>query len=99
MTAPSPDKPDKAATEIERGAERMRKTRESPPPSPMSGLGTFGMVGWSIAVPTLGGVFLGLWLDRVAPQAFSWTVALLVVGVTLGAAIAWRWIWRERDPD
>jgi ATP synthase protein I len=99
VTAASPEKPDKAAEEIERGAERMRKTREAPPPSPMSGLGTFGMVGWSVAVPTLGGIFLGLWLDRIAPQAFSWTVALLVAGVILGAAIAWRWVWRERDPD
>ncbi len=99
MTAAPPEKPDKAAAEIERGAERMRKNREVPPPSPMSGLGTFGMVGWSVAVPTLGGIFLGLWLDRVAPQAFSWTVALLVAGVILGAAIAWRWVWRERDPD
>ena len=75
MTAPSQKKRDKAAEEIERGAERMRKTRESPPASPMSGLGTFGMVGWSIAVPTLGGIFLGLWLDRIAPQAFSWTIS------------------------
>ena len=46
-------------------------------------------IGWSITVPTVGGAFLGLWLDRVAPQDFSWTIALLLGGVVLAfSAIA-----------
>ncbi len=94
-----PDKPDKPAEEIERSAERMRKSREAPPPSPMRGLGTFGMIGWSVAVPTVSGIFLGIWLDKVAPQNFSWTISLLFAGVILGAIIAWRWVVQERGPD
>ena len=53
------------------------------------------MIGWSVAVPTVGGIFLGRWLDRVAPQSFSWTIALLLGGVVVGGIIAWRWVDRE----
>ncbi|MBC7185268.1 MAG: ATPase F0F1, partial [Marinobacter sp.] len=50
--------------DIGRRARRLKKARENPGVSPLRGLGAFGMVGWSIAVPTVGGAFLGLWLDR-----------------------------------
>lgn len=80
---------------IGRRAERMKTARDNPGPSPLRGLGAFGMIGWSIAVPTVGGAFLGLWLDRKAPQAFSWTLALILAGVAVGCLIAWEWIDRE----
>lgn len=60
------------------------------------GLGMFGMVGWSIAVPTLAGVLLGLWIDRNWPGPFSWTLALLLAGVTVGCFSAWYWVSEER---
>lgn len=91
------EKPDKTAEDIARRAERMKNTRDHPGSSPLRGLGAFGMIGWSIAVPTVGGAFLGIWLDRVAPQAFSWTIALILGGVVLGAGIAWAWIAKEGD--
>lgn len=81
-------KPDKPAEDIARHAKRMKTTRDHPRPSPLRGFGTFGMIGWSIAVPTVGGAFLGLWLDRIAPQRFSWTIALILGGVVLGIFIA-----------
>ncbi|WP_111731831.1 AtpZ/AtpI family protein [Roseovarius amoyensis] len=87
--------PEKPADKIARQAKRMKSTRDHPGPSPLRGIGTFGMIGWSIAVPTVGGAFLGLWLDRVAPQAFSWTIALILAGVVLGAFIAAVWISKE----
>jgi ATP synthase protein I len=56
----------------------------------------FGMVGWAVAVPTLIGVAVGLWLDRVAPSdELSWTLAMLLAGVALGCANAWYWVSRE----
>ena len=61
------------------------------------GLGMFGLVGWAVAVPTLLGVALGLWLDRVAPVDFSWTLALLLAGVFLGCLNAWWWVRKESD--
>jgi ATP synthase protein I len=68
------------------------------------GLGVFGIVGWSVAVPMLAGVALGLLLDARAPRGFSWTLALLLCGLALGCLNAWYWvsqqareIRRERD--
>jgi len=60
------------------------------------GVRMFGLVGWSVAVPTLIGILLGLWLDRHWPGPFSWTLALLLAGVTLGCLTAWYWISVER---
>lgn len=89
--------PDRRSDEIGRAAERKKTARDNPGPSPLRGIGTFGMIGWSIAVPTVAGAFLGLWLDRVRTDDFSWTIALILGGVAIGALIAWAWIDRERD--
>jgi len=59
------------------------------------GLGMFGLVGWSVAIPALIGVAVGLWIDSRWPSRFSWTLMLLVVGVALGCLNAWRWVCRE----
>jgi ATP synthase protein I len=88
---------DRPARDIGQRAQRKKAARDHPGPSPLRGIGTFGMIGWSVAVPTVGGVALGRWLDRVAPQEFSWTVALLLGGVVVGGVIAWGWIGREGD--
>ncbi len=89
-----------SADDIRRSAERMKRARIAPGASPLRGLGVFGMIGWSIAVPTVLGAFLGLWLNRVAPQDFSWPVALILGGAAIGGLIAWSWISKEGlDPD
>jgi ATP synthase protein I len=59
------------------------------------GLGMMGLIGWSVAVPTLLGAALGLWLDRNHPGARSWTLALLAAGLALGCLNAWRWVAKE----
>ena len=92
-------KGDRSAEDIGRCAERMKTARDNPGPSPLRGIGTFGMIGWSIAVPTVGGAFLGLWLDRIAPQDFSWAIALILGGVVLGSLMAWAWIGKEGDGE
>lgn len=76
----------------------MKHARNAPGASPLRGLGAFGVIGWSIAVPTVGGAFLGLWLNRVAPQDFSWPIALILGGVVIGVFIAWTWVSKE-GPD
>ena len=55
----------------------------------------FGVIGWSVAIPTVGGALLGGWLDRVAPQKFSWTLALILGGLVVGVIVAWDWVARE----
>ncbi|MGO2137076.1 AtpZ/AtpI family protein [Marinobacter sp.] len=91
-------KKDRSADDIRRSAERMKRARGEPGVSPLRGLGAFGIIGWSIAVPTVAGAFLGLWLNKVAPQNFSWPIALILGGVVVGGIIAWGWIERE-GPD
>ena len=88
-------KNDRSAEDIRRSAERLQRSRRSPGASPLRGLGVFGMIGWSIAVPTVGGAFLGLWLNQVAPQKFSWPIALILGGVVVGGIIAWTWVSKE----
>ncbi len=60
-----------------------------------SGLGMMGVVGWSVVVPTLVGAALGIWVDKHHPGRHSWTLALLVIGLTIGCLIAWYWVARE----
>ena len=59
------------------------------------GLGMFGMVGWSVAVPTLLGAVLGVWLDKKYTESFSWTLTCLILGLIAGCLIAWHWISKE----
>lgn len=56
------------------------------------GLGTFGLVGWSVVIPALLGVAVGLWIDRTWPSRFSWTLMLLIGGVMVGCINAWYWV-------
>ena len=88
---------DTASEAIRRRTQRMQKTRDEPQYSPLNGLGVFGVIGWSVAIPTVGGAFLGMWLNRVAPQSFSWPIALILGGVVLGGLVAWSWIDKARD--
>ncbi len=88
-------KKDHTAEHIRLTAERMQRARRAPGASPLRGLGAFGMIGWSIAVPTVGGAFLGLWLNRIAPQNFSWPIALILGGAAVGGMIAWNWVGQE----
>ena len=59
------------------------------------GLGMFGLVGWSIAIPTLIGIAIGIWIDRTWQHKFSCTLMSLFVGVVIGCSIAWYWVKRE----
>jgi ATP synthase protein I len=96
---PATRSPAESADEIGRQAERRARARREGRRAAWFGLGMFGMVGWSIAIPTLAGVALGLWLDEVAPQDFSWTLALLLAGVVVGVMIAWYWVEREAHDE
>ena len=60
------------------------------------GLGMFGLIGWSVALPIVLGVVLGVWIDSRWPSRFSWTLMLLVLGVVLGCLNGWYWVNRQR---
>jgi ATP synthase protein I len=59
------------------------------------GLGMMGLIGWSVAVPTLLGTALGIWLDKHHSGRHSWTLTLLVVGLAIGCLNAWHWVAKE----
>jgi ATP synthase protein I len=58
-------------------------------------LAMIGVLGWTIVIPTLLGVFAGRWLDREFGTRIFWTLGLLTAGLALGCALAWRRIHRE----
>lgn len=58
----------------------------------------FGLVGWAIAVPTVIGIMIGLFIDRRVESRASWTLMLLFIGVVIGCFNAWYWVKRESEP-
>ena len=76
-------------------AARKLRARRDGTPGVWSGLGTMGLIGWSIVVPTLLGAALGIWIDTQHPGTRSWTLALLVAGLVLGCLNAWRWVAQQ----
>lgn len=60
------------------------------------GLGMFGVIGWSVTIPALIGLAVGLWIDANWPGPFSWTLMLLLGGLILGCLSAWYWLSFER---
>ena len=81
--------------EIDEKEKRKLKALHNNKQSVWSGLGMFGMVGWSVAIPSLLGAALGIWLDKKYQQSFSWTLTCLVSGLIAGCAIAWNWVAKE----
>jgi ATP synthase protein I len=81
--------------QIGRKAARKLRARRDPTGAVWPGLGMIGLVGWSVSVPTLLGVALGVWLDRRHPGTHSYTLALLVSGLAMGCVTAWYWISQE----
>jgi len=82
-------------TKIAEKQKRKVQARSEGEQSAWFGLGMFGLVGWSVSVPSLLGVALGLWIDRRWPSQFSWTLMLLILGVSIGCLNAWWWVQRE----
>ena len=88
-------KPSKLSREVGSQEGRKLRARRKGKHSIWSGIGMFGLVGWSVAVPTLLGAALGVWLDGHYPQRFSWTLTLLITGITIGCLNAWFWVDKE----
>ena len=56
-----------------------------------------GIVGWAVAIPTLIGIALGLWIDRTWPSQYSWALMFLIAGVIVGCINAAYWVKRVRS--
>jgi len=96
MTDTDKKKPNEFSQQVgDKARRKLNAQREHK--SVWSGLGMFGLIGWSIVVPTLSGAALGVWLDRHHPQSFSWALSLLILGLLLGCVLAWQWVEKEHE--
>lgn len=87
---------DSLTRQIERKQSRKEKARaERGKRTYWLGLSMFGLVGWSIAIPTVLLTFVGLWLDARTDSSISWTLTGLFTGVIIGSIGVWLWLQRE----
>jgi ATP synthase protein I len=91
---PPDDETDYSRQVAAKAARKLKVLREGPR-GVWFGLGMSGLVGWSVAIPTVAGAVVGLWWDRRHPGAHSWTLALLTAGLVVGCANAWHWIVQQ----
>ena len=83
------------ARQVDAKAARKLKAQRDGRRGVWFGLGMSGLVGWSVAVPTIMGAMIGLWLDRRHPGPLSWTLTLLFAGLVVGCLNAWHWLVRQ----
>lgn len=76
-------------------AERAQEGREDPEPSLGARLGQIGVLGWTVIIPILLGLFLGRWLDRKLDTGIFFSAPLLMIGAAIGFWFAWRWMHRR----
>lgn len=93
---PAPGKKD-FSEQVGIKAARKLKAQRHATRTVWSGLGMMGLVGWSVAIPTLLGAAIGLWLDDRYPGGRSWTLALMAAGLVLGCFNAWHWVAKEEQ--
>lgn len=93
--ADGPGRPD-ARRRLERDVDRLSR-REPSGESFWRSLSVLGTVGWSIALPAAAGAWLGHRLDTHFETGVRFTLMLLVAGVIVGSAVAWRIARQHRD--
>ncbi|MGR9015016.1 MAG: AtpZ/AtpI family protein [Gammaproteobacteria bacterium] len=84
---------------LDQQVKRKVKARKEKSHNVWFGLGMFGLIGWSVTIPTVAGIALGIWMDKQWPGQVSWTLTLMLVGVVFGCINAWRWIGEETRDD
>ena len=88
---------DRFAAEDGKKEARKIKSEQEPDQTVGFGLGMFGIVGWAVAIPTLIGIALGLWIDRTWPSQYSWALMFLIAGVVVGCINAAYWVKKVRS--
>jgi ATP synthase protein I len=83
--------------EVDSKATRKLRAQRNAGGGVWFGLGMMGLVGWSVAVPTLLGAALGIWLDDRYPGKHAWTLALLMAGLVVGCINAWHWVQKQAE--
>ena len=87
--------PDGMADAVRTRQERQIHWLREGQPSMARYVGQIGILGWIIVAPTLLGLFIGRWLDRMFASGIFWSATLLMLGVTIGFWSGWRWMHRQ----
>ena len=85
-----PQNHERLSEAVKRRAERKAKWQREGERSIGQNLAMIGVLGWTIVMPTLAGIFAGRWLDRTFNMGIFWTLGLLVAGLALGCTLAWK---------
>ncbi len=90
-----PDNHEKLSGAVKTRQERRERWQREGERSIGQNLAMIGVLGWTIVLPTLLGLFTGRWLDRQFHMGIFWTLGLLVVGLTIGCMLAWKRMHNE----
>lgn len=85
------------AERIRKKSSRKIRARKEGDKGLWYGVGMFGLVGWSVAIPTLLFLLLGIWIDSTYKSRYSWTLMMLIFGIFLGCVNAWYWVKKESE--
>ncbi len=78
--------------------DRLRwERREQGHRSFWNSLRVLGMVGWPIALGSVGGTLLGRQLDRHYDSGVRFTLMLMTAGVLAGVFVAWKTVTHKDD--
>lgn len=61
-------------------------------------VGVLGMVGWPLAISTVGGAWLGHYVDKKMDTGIQFTLMFLTIGLTLGVLVVWN-VLKETEKE
>lgn len=82
---------------IARKEQRRLKAQQETRHRIWFGLGTFGVIGWSVAIPTVLGALVGMYIDARDQGRRSWTLMLMLSGLLMGCVNVWRWLKQNSE--
>ena len=82
---------------IETKVARKMKAQKESKQTLWVGFSMAGLVGWSVSIPILLGIALGVFLDKHFFVGHSWTLLFLMVGLIVGCFNAWYWVSKEEQ--
>lgn len=69
---------------------RLRRRRDTSHHTFWRWLGVLGMVGWPLTIGTVGGAWLGHYLDERLGTGIRLTMMLLTLGLGIGSLVVWN---------
>ena len=80
---------------VDSKARRMLRLRRTKELSLLGGFAQMGLVGWSIAAPSLLGLFLGWLIDNGLNGGQKCTLTLFIIGLGFGCCNVLSWACKE----